>query len=59
MNDQQTWLLTQAQTWEAEATDYQQRAFYHELHTFIQEQAKRIAQAEGEVDGRTWNHEAW
>jgi len=59
MNETQTWLLQQAKNWEDSATDYRQRAFYHELQAMIQEQAQRLELAEGEIDGRTWNHEAW
>lgn len=38
---------------------YDQRAFYEALRQLLQEQEKRIASAEAEVDGRSWNHESW
>ncbi|KRO15515.1 hypothetical protein [Lacticaseibacillus saniviri] len=59
MNDLENWLHEQVADLEKQAKSYPDQAFYHELNRFIQEQQKRLEQAEGEIDGRTWNHEQW
>ncbi|MCI1985852.1 MAG: hypothetical protein LKJ69_07655 [Lactobacillus sp.] len=53
------WLLEQAQQLADAATDYGQRAQLLALADFIQAQATRLEQAEGELDGRAWDHERW
>lgn len=44
---------------QAQEKDYAQRAFYEALRQLLKAQAQRLALAEAEVDGRTWNHEQW
>lgn len=59
MDDTTEWLLKTAQTQAEQAKSYEEAAFFMALQTFIQTQAKRLEQAEGEVDGRSWDHERW
>ncbi|KRL11055.1 hypothetical protein [Schleiferilactobacillus perolens] len=39
--------------------DYTARAILTELAALAEEQARRITQTGGEIDGRAWNHEQW
>ena len=59
MDETTAWLLQTAQAQAKEAKSYEEAAFFTALQTFIQTQAKRLEQAESEVDGRTWDHERW
>ncbi len=59
MDETTAWLLQTAQAQAKEAKSYEEAAFFMALQTFIQTQAKRLEQAESEVDGRTWDHERW
>ncbi|MFD1485901.1 hypothetical protein ACFQ5J_11750 [Lacticaseibacillus baoqingensis] len=58
MNETQ-WLLDQAKQLADAASDYPKRAQFLALADFIQAQAMRLEQAEGELDGRAWDHEQW
>ncbi|WP_179396272.1 hypothetical protein [Lacticaseibacillus absianus] len=53
------WLLEQAAALEQAATDYAERAMWASLQDHIRQQARRIEQAEGELDGRAWDHQQW
>ncbi|MFD1430839.1 hypothetical protein [Lacticaseibacillus mingshuiensis] len=53
------WLLSQAEALAANAEDYETRAKFVALSDFIRAQAQRLELAEGEVDGRTWDHSRW
>lgn len=59
MDETTKWLLDQAQQLAETAKNYEDRAFYLALATFIRQQATRLEQAQGEVDGRTWDHRRW
>lgn len=59
MDETTKWLLEQAKTQARQAKDYEDRAFFTALQTFIQDQATRLDQAQGEVDGRFWDHRRW
>ena len=43
----------------AEEKEYQERALLVAAKTLLLEQAKRIEQAHGELDGRMWSPENW
>ena len=45
--------------WISEAKDYKERALLVAAKTRLLEQAKRIEQAQGELDGRMWSPENW
>lgn len=57
MNDE--WLIQEAQRHQQAAATFDQQAFYQELAAFIKEQAKRIDQAQGRLDGELWDHTQW
>ncbi|MFD1440987.1 hypothetical protein [Lacticaseibacillus hegangensis] len=59
MDETTKWLLDQANTLAEQSKDYEDRAFFTALQAFIQEQATRLDQAQGEVDGRFWDHRRW
>lgn len=59
MNETTQWLMKQAAELSQAATSYEDKAFFSSLQHFIQAQQARIDQAQGEVDGRSWNHEQW
>ncbi|KRN21506.1 hypothetical protein [Lacticaseibacillus camelliae] len=59
MDETTKWLLDQAEVQAAQATAYEDRAFFLALRQFIQTQATRLEQAQGEVDGRSWDHRRW
>ncbi|WP_298729542.1 hypothetical protein [uncultured Granulicatella sp.] len=46
-------------TWIAEEKEYKERALLVAVKTLLLEQAKRIEQAHGELDGRMWSPENW
>jgi hypothetical protein len=41
------------------APDYENRALMQVAAELLKAQAQRLEQAEGEVDGRTWDHRKW
>ena len=45
--------------WILEAKEYKERALLVASKTLLLEQAKRIEQAHGELDGRMWSPEIW
>lgn len=53
------WLRDQAQAQSQVATHYADAAFYAALAQFCQDQAHAVELAQGEIDGRSWNHEQW
>ena len=57
MNDE--WLIQEAKRHQQAAATFDQQAFYQELAAFIKEQAKRIDQAQGRLDGELWDHTQW
>lgn len=59
MDQVSQWLHEEALAQADRADDYAERAFYVSLASFIAAQTLRIEQAQGEVDGRLWNHEQW
>ena len=46
-------------TWIVEEKEYKERALLMAAKTLLLEQAKRIEQAHGELDGRMWSPENW
>lgn len=58
MNDE-TWLIQELENLIAQTPDYEKRALLHATIDMVHEQTKRIEQAQGELDGRIWNHEQW
>lgn len=59
MNETTAWLLAHAEARAAARPAYADRAFYVALAAFIRAQALRLEQAEGELDGRSWDHRKW
>lgn len=59
MDENSKWLVAEAKRRADAASDYAQQAFYIALAEFCKEQARQIELAQGEVDGRSWNHEQW
>jgi hypothetical protein len=45
--------------WILEAKEYKERALLVATKNLLLEQAKRIEQAHGELDGRMWSPENW
>lgn len=45
--------------WIIESKEYKERALLVAAKNFLLEQAKRIEQAHGELDGRMWSPENW
>ena len=45
--------------WILEEKDYKERALLVAAKTLLLEQAERIEQAHGELDGRMWSPENW
>ena len=46
-------------TWIVEEKEYKERALLMAAKILLLEQAKRIEQAHGELDGRMWSPENW
>ena len=46
-------------TWILEAKEYKERALLVAAKNLLLEQAKRIEQVHGELDGRMWSPENW
>ncbi|MGP6139170.1 MULTISPECIES: hypothetical protein [unclassified Jeotgalibaca] len=57
--EQKEWMLSQINYLKEISKDYRQIALYQEFAELIQEQYKRIEQAEGEIDGRSWSPKEW
>ncbi|MFD0896718.1 hypothetical protein [Loigolactobacillus binensis] len=53
------WLYQTTQQLAQESTAYEERAFFQALSQLALEQEKRITQAQGEIDGRSWDEKAW
>lgn len=54
-----SWLYQTAQQLAQDSAAYEERAFFQALSQLALEQEKRIAQAQGEIDGRSWDEKAW
>jgi len=54
-----SWLYQTAQQLAQTSSDYEERAFFQALSQLALEQEKRIEQAQGEIDGRSWDELAW
>ncbi|MFC6169707.1 hypothetical protein [Loigolactobacillus jiayinensis] len=54
-----SWLVQAAQRLAQDSSAYEERAFFQALSQLVLEQEKRIAQAQGEIDGRSWDEQAW
>ncbi|KRK95787.1 hypothetical protein [Companilactobacillus futsaii] len=59
MSETGQWLSQTVSDLSTKQTQYENRAFLVAMKKVIEEQNKRQAQLEGEVDGRLWNHEQW
>lgn len=57
--DTTTWLQQQIKELEEQADDYIDKAFWIALNDMVVEQAKRIEQSQGELDGRMWSTGKW
>lgn len=54
-----TWLYKETRRLAQKSAAYEERAFFQALSQLILEQDKRIIQAQGEIDGRSWDEKAW
>lgn len=59
MDENTKWLLKQIDELSDKQKDYEKRAFLLALKKVVLEQQKRIEQAQGELDGRLWDHNNW
>jgi hypothetical protein len=59
MTSEEQWLIDEARRQASQATNYADQAFYQAFADFCAEQAHQAELMRGEIDGRTWNHEAW
>ncbi|MGV3466328.1 MAG: hypothetical protein ACO1OT_13675 [Heyndrickxia sp.] len=53
------WMLQELQKIYDDSKDYNQRALIKAAQAVIHEQAKRIDQMEGEIDGTLWSPKKW
>lgn len=54
MNDNQQWAHTELNALITKSPTYEEQAFYRELDRLMTEQARRLDNASGELDGRSW-----
>ncbi|KRK16919.1 hypothetical protein MK904_03660 [Loigolactobacillus coryniformis] len=54
-----SWLYQTVQQLAQDSAAYEERAFFQALSQLALEQEKRIAQAQGEIDGRSWDEKSW
>lgn len=59
MDETTQWLQAEAKKRVASSVSYEQRARYAGFEAFLDELAQRLETAQGELDGRTWDHEGW
>lgn len=59
MTQDSQWLLERCDELISNSVRYEERAFFQRLKAMISEQDTRLAQAEGELDGRIWNPGKW
>lgn len=53
------WILQELQRAFDESKDYNKRVLIKAAESIIKEQAKRIDQMEGEIDGTLWSPRKW
>lgn len=54
MNDNQKWAHEELNELMKKSSSYEDQAFYRALDQLMQEQAQRLTNATGELDGRSW-----
>lgn len=57
--EQKEWMLSLIEQLKVKSKDYRQIALYQAFSELVEEQYKRIEQAEGEIDGRSWSPKDW
>lgn len=57
--EKKDWLLEQLQEVFQKSTDYNQAVLARAVQNIIKEQAKRIEQMEGELEGTLWSPKKW
>lgn len=57
--DKEDWLLSELEILVTSSQDYKQKALLKATSELVKEQFKRIAQMEGELDGRLWSPRDW
>ena len=53
------WLVNEMMLLARNGTSYEEQAFFQELEKIVEEQFKRIEQAEAELDGTMWSPRKW
>lgn len=59
MDENTKWLIQEIDQLSSRQDDYEKRALLTSLKKVVFEQQKRIEQAQGELDGRLWDHNNW
>lgn len=54
MNEDQQWAHTELTALMKKSASYEEQAFYRALDQLMTDQAHRLANATGELDGRSW-----
>lgn len=57
--EEREWILSELSLLQKEEQSYEVQAFLSELKMILDEQYKRIEQAEGEIDGLLWSPKEW
>ncbi|MGY0693893.1 hypothetical protein ACW2QC_14080 [Virgibacillus sp. FSP13] len=57
--EKEEWMLQELERVYHNSSDYKQRALIEAARNIIKEQAKRITQMEGELDGTLWSPRNW
>ncbi|MEG0284624.1 MULTISPECIES: hypothetical protein [Vagococcus] len=58
MSDKE-WLVNEMMLLARNSSSYEEQAFFQELEKIVEEQFKRIEQAEAELDGTMWSPRKW
>ncbi|MEJ6399771.1 hypothetical protein [Nicoliella lavandulae] len=57
--ENEAWLKEQLAQFATNETDFTDRCLYEAAQRLVAEQAKRIQQANDELDGRIWSPDKW
>ncbi|GAA6112788.1 MAG: hypothetical protein M3005_04840 [Apilactobacillus sp.] len=59
MNEDNSWLDQQLDELKKDETSFKLIAFLNQSKTIVEEQQKRLQQAQDELDGRMWSPDKW